>query len=106
LTVPTPTSRTAGGRAQNPASAVAPERGHTIAPVQAGNLIEATPEFGRINDLQRLFGLKRGSVYNLLADGKIRGCLLRVRGSKSGVRLIDLESVREFIHGEMRGEVA
>jgi len=44
-----------------------------------------------------LFGIKRGTAYNLLADGKIRGVLLRVRGAKSGVRLFDVESVRAFI---------
>lgn len=73
----------------------------TTEPVQPGDFNGATPEFGRTSDIQRLFGLKRGTLYNLSADGKIRGCLLRVRGSKSGVRLWDLASVRNFIRREM-----
>jgi hypothetical protein len=76
----------------------------TTEPVKAGDTAGLPPEFGRIPDCHRLFGLKRGTLYNLLDDGKIRGVLLRVRGQKSGVRLIDLESVRSFIRSEMNGD--
>lgn len=54
----------------------------TTAPVRAGDSANVPPEFGRISDLTRLFGIRRGTAYNLLRDGKIRGCLLRVRGKK------------------------
>jgi hypothetical protein len=70
-------------------------------PVEPGNFTGATPEFGRLADVQRLYGLKRGTCYNLLRDGKIRGCLLRVRGKKSGCRLIEMSSVRNFIRSQM-----
>lgn len=73
----------------------------TIASIRAGDCTGASPEFGRVQDLARNFGIKRGTAYNLLAQGKIRGCLLRVRGQKSGVRLFDLDSVRAFIRSEM-----
>ena len=69
----------------------------TTAPVQPGNTTGVMPEFGRTADVQRLFGLKRGTAYNLLADGKVRGCVLRVRGQRSGVRLWDLQSIRDYI---------
>jgi hypothetical protein len=69
----------------------------TIAPVQAGDCAGHLPEFGRVPDVTRIFGLRRGTQYNLLRDGKIEGVLLRVCGQKSGVRLIDLESVRRYI---------
>ena len=59
------------------------------------------PEFGRIRDVERLYGLKRGTTYNLLESGRIRGCVLRVKGRKSGVRLIDLESVGRYIRAQM-----
>ena len=75
--------------------------GTTLAPVRAGDITGATPEFGRCLDCNRLFGLRRGTLYNLLKAGKIRGVLLRVKGRKSGVRLFDMASVREFIHAEM-----
>lgn len=69
----------------------------TTEEVKLGDTSPLKPEFGRASDVQRLFGIKRGTLYNLLADGKVRGCLLRVRGQKSGVRLIDLDSVRNHI---------
>ena len=76
----------------------------TSEPVQPGNLTGVMPEFGRAADLQKFFGLRRGTAYNLLADGKIRGVLLRVRGKKSGVRLFDMASVRECIRSQMKSE--
>ena len=74
----------------------------TTAPVAPGNFNGVVPEFGRVGDLTQHFGLRRGTIYNLLSAGKIRGCLLRVKGSKSGVRLFDMSSVRDFIRGEMQ----
>lgn len=73
----------------------------TTAPVEAADLSNAQPEFGRLRDVNRLFGLPRGTVYNLLARGRIRGVNLRVTGRKSGCRLIDLASVREYISSQM-----
>ena len=70
---------------------------NTIEPVKPGNFTGIMPEFGRVADVTRYFGIKRGTLYNLHHDGKIRGVLLRVRGQKSGVRLFDMASVREFI---------
>ncbi len=73
----------------------------TTVPVESGNFTGATPEFGRTADLQKTFGLRRGTAYNLLLDGKIKGVLLRVRGKKSGCRLWDMASVREYIRSQM-----
>jgi hypothetical protein len=70
---------------------------YTSQPVEPGDCAQALPEFGRVADVQRIFGLKRGTLYNLLKSRKIRGCVLRITGQKTGVRLIDLASVREFI---------
>jgi hypothetical protein len=69
----------------------------TTVPVRAGDFTGAQPEFGRVADVHRLYAIRRGCCYALLADGKIKGVLLRVRGKKSGVRLIDLASVRDYI---------
>ena len=73
----------------------------TTAAVEAGNFTGVVPEFGRTADLQKTFGLRRGTAYNLLLDGKIKGVLLRVRGKKSGCRLWDMASVRDYIHSQM-----
>jgi hypothetical protein len=73
----------------------------TTQPVSACQTTQLKPEFGRIRDVEHLYGLKRGTTYNLLASGRIRGCTLRVKGKKSGVRLIDLESVGQYIRAQM-----
>jgi hypothetical protein len=79
----------------------------TTAPVQAGDFTDAQPEFGRTPDATRVFGLKRGTLYNLHADGKITGVVLRSRGTKSGCRLWDMESIRQYIRQcQTEGEAA
>lgn len=79
----------------------------TTGPVQAGDTTGLAPEFGRWRDVERLYGIKRGCLYALLSDGRVKGCLLRVRGQKSGVRLIDLGSVRDYIrHCQTEQEAA
>jgi hypothetical protein len=72
----------------------------TAEPVQPGDFTGVTPEFGRCHDVQRYYGIKRGTAYNLLLDGKIKGVLLRIRGKKSGVRLFDMASIRDFIRSQ------
>jgi hypothetical protein len=73
----------------------------TIEPVKPGQFTGSQPEFGRVADVTRQFGIKRGTLYNLHRAGKVRGVLLRVRGQKSGVRLFDMASVRDFIRSQM-----
>lgn len=74
----------------------------TTAPVERGEFNGAQKEFGRWQDVERIYSIKRGTAYNLLRDGKIRGVLLRIRGQKSGVRLFDMASVRDFISSQMQ----
>ena len=69
----------------------------TTAPVKAGDFTHNLPEFGRTPDAIKTFGLKKGTLYNLHAIGKISGCVVRSRGSKSGCRLWDMDSIRSYI---------
>jgi hypothetical protein len=81
-----------------------PESVFVTEPIQPGDFKGIVPEFGRVADVTRHFGIKRGTAYNLLSDGKIRGVLLRVRGQKSGVRLFDMTSVRNFIQSQLNNQ--
>ncbi len=54
-------------------------------------------EYGRFPDLERLFGLKRSYAYQLIDAKLIKSVAIRKRGTRSGIRLIDLNSVREFL---------
>jgi hypothetical protein len=57
------------------------------------------PEFGRWRDVQRLFGIKRGTLYNLMAEGKVKSVVLRRKGNIHGCRLIHLASVSQYLNG-------
>lgn len=75
--------------------------GNTIETIQAGKFSDILPEFGRTADVQRHFGIKRGTLYNLHADGRVRGVVLRSRGQLTGVRLWDMASIRAYIEKSM-----
>ena len=55
-------------------------------------------EWGRWRDLERNFGIKRGTAYNLIAEGKIKSIVLRRRGNLRGCRLFNLDSVRQYLN--------
>ncbi len=61
---------------------------------------EASPEWGRLKDVQRLFGIRRSNCYELIRLGEIRSAAVRKKNARNGVRLIDLESVREFLRSQ------
>lgn len=67
----------------------------------AGDSAQVLPEFGRWQDVQRLFGIKRGTLYRLIGEGKVRSITLRKPGRKFGCRLIHLQSVRDFLQALM-----
>ena len=70
----------------------------TAEPIEPG--VAGSPEFCRPADLRPLFGIGRTYTYALLNDGKIRSINLRRRGAKTGLRLIDVASVRQFLMQE------
>lgn len=65
------------------------------------NNIHALPEFGRWRDVERLFGIKRGTLYNLVAEGKIKSVSMRRKGNVHGCRLFHLASVSQYLNGLM-----
>ena len=77
----------------------------TQAPIQIGYCSSVLPEFGRWQDVQRLFGIKRGTLYGLIGEGKIRSITLCKPGRKFGCRLIHLQSVRDFLQALMAKQV-
>ena len=61
--------------------------------------VNTPTEYGRFHDLKRVFGIPRSTAYLLLNQGKIRSRIVRVTGSRCGLRLIDFGSVRELLNG-------
>ena len=74
------------------------KHGFTTEPVIAGNCTDVMPEFGRRQDVQRLFGIKRGTLYNLIQEGVVKSVMLRRKGNEKGCRLIYLQSVSQYLH--------
>ena len=56
------------------------------------------PEFLRVDDAIRIFGIKKTKLYEWLGSGQIKSVSIRERGAARGVRLIDYESLLEFIN--------
>jgi hypothetical protein len=54
-------------------------------------------EYGRFGELERRFGIRRSTAYELINAGKIRSVAVKKKGTRSGIRLIDFGSVREFL---------
>jgi hypothetical protein len=82
------------------------ETQHSVDPIALGDCTNVFPEFGRFADAPRIFGLKRGFVYQLIGAGKIKSISLRKRGAKFGVRLIHMQSVRDFLFSQFRDQGA
>jgi len=66
--------------------------------VASPNNASTLPEFGRWRDVERLFGIKRGTLYNLMAEGKVKSVILRHKGNVHGCRLIHLASVSQYLN--------
>jgi hypothetical protein len=56
-----------------------------------------TPEFAPIRVTSALFGLSRTMIFSLLAKGRIKSVHHKEPGTKKGVRLIELQSVRDYL---------
>jgi predicted DNA-binding transcriptional regulator AlpA len=58
------------------------------------------PEWLRIDDAVRIFGISRSKLYQLINERKIRSFSLRERNKLKGIRLINYDSISEFMEGE------
>jgi hypothetical protein len=54
-------------------------------------------EFTRIGQLDPRFGLKRSTTYALINDGEIESKIVKTSGSRTGIRLINVASVRAYL---------
>jgi hypothetical protein len=55
------------------------------------------PEWLRIPDAIRLFGLCRSTLYELITAGKVKSTALRKRNATRGIRLISYDSLAAYI---------
>ena len=78
----------------------------TNEPIKAGSCESILPEFGRTEDVARLFGIKRGSLYNLLKKRKDLSVRLRIEGRTTGLRLWHLQGIRNMLLALMQEQAA
>jgi len=72
----------------------------TTSQVSIENTGQPQQEFGRVKDVEKVLGIKRGILYGLINDGKIKSVCLRKPGNIQGVRLIHMQSVRDYINSQ------
>lgn len=74
---------------------------HTTASVPALQAItnnnNPQPEWARVPEVIRLFGIKRTVLFRMIAEGQIKSVNLCRRGCVKGVRIINCDSVRALL---------
>ena len=58
------------------------------------------PEFLRVKDVEKMFGLNRGKLYALIREGAVISKSLCTRGTIRGVRLVSVDSLRNYINSQ------
>jgi predicted DNA-binding transcriptional regulator AlpA len=71
----------------------------TDEPVKAGQSPDA--EFLRFPAIEALFGLKRAHVYELINQGFVKSVVLRKPGARTGVRLVQTDSLRNYLYSRL-----
>lgn len=74
--------------------------------IHTGQSTKATakPEWLRIPEATKLFGISRSKLYELIAARHIRSISLRKRGQVKGTRLIDYDSLCAFLETACQNE--
>ena len=63
------------------------------------------PRWMKVPAAVRYSGLSRARLYILLASGEIRSASVRFNGKERGCRIIDRESIDEFLSNNLMGTV-
>jgi hypothetical protein len=77
---------------------------YTINPIEPADTSQLEPEFCRMGDLRKLFGISRSMAYLLINEGKIKSVSLRRLGNAKGVRLVYVSSVRQYLHSLLEAQ--
>ena len=65
--------------------------------------LQQDAEWLRPGDVRNRFGIGRAKVYQLINSGKIRSVCIREPHKAFGMRLINAQSIRDFIEGGAAG---
>jgi hypothetical protein len=54
-------------------------------------------EWADVRGVEKLFGIKETSLYQLIREGKVRSILIKKQGKARGKRLVSLDSIRQLL---------
>jgi hypothetical protein len=77
---------------------------HSNTPADATAQNYFRPEWIRIDEAVRRFGLSRSRLYQLIGQRRIKSFCLRERNQIKGTRLISFDSLCEFFEKEAQSE--
>ena len=67
------------------------------------NKTQRTPEFIRVKDAVQRFGISKSKIHQLISDRLIKSSSLRGRGQVRATRLIQYDSLKNFIESKIEG---
>jgi len=62
------------------------------------------PEWLRIPEATRIFGLSRSKLYELISERQIKSFCLRERNKIKGIRLLNYDSLCDFLQNEAKAQ--
>ena len=63
--------------------------------------VTTVPEWARVNEISRLFSIGRSTLYQLIRTGAVASRVVKTsKYNVSGIRIINIESVRAFIESQ------
>jgi len=73
----------------------------TAEPIASAKVATLEPEFCRPADCRSVFGLSRTFIYGLLKSGQIKSICLRRPGARTGIRLLHVASIRDYLTSQL-----
>jgi hypothetical protein len=88
------------GRSMQQSSGMLNAVSHSNIPADTAGQNYSKPEWIRIDEAVRRFGLSRSRLYQLIGERRIKSFCLRERNQIKGTRLISFDSLCEFFEKE------
>jgi helix-turn-helix protein len=61
-----------------------------------------SPQWGSAEDIRRIFGITRGTLYKLAKANRIKSTVFKTKeDARKGVRLFSIQSIREFLEANV-----
>jgi hypothetical protein len=67
-------------------------------PIQECLSHDEPEQWGRYQAVFQRYGIKRGTLYNLTAEGRVKSVVLRRKGNRHGCRLWLFSSISAYLH--------